>query len=71
MLLLEKPEIVTTKATAGMAAPAVVMTTDVAVVALFLFYSVLVAVNCRSNAQQLFRCTAAGGHNAYMELTIA
>ncbi len=34
MLLLEKPEIVTTKAAAGMAAPAVVMTTDVAVVAL-------------------------------------
>ncbi len=34
MLLVGKPEIVTTKASAGMAAPAVVMTTDVAVVAL-------------------------------------
>jgi hypothetical protein len=34
VLLLEKPDIVTTKAAAGMEAPAVVMTTDVAVVAL-------------------------------------
>jgi hypothetical protein len=33
MLLFEKPEIVTTKAAAGITAPAVVMTTDVAVVA--------------------------------------
>ncbi len=33
MLLLEKPDIVTTKAAAGITAPAVVMTTDVAVVA--------------------------------------
>ena len=32
-ILLEKPEIVTTKAAAGITAPAVVMTTDVAVVA--------------------------------------
>ena len=34
MLLMAKPEIVTTKAAAGTTAPAVVMTTDVAVVAL-------------------------------------
>ena len=34
MLLLTKPEIVTTKAAAGMTAPAVVMTTEVALVVL-------------------------------------
>ena len=34
MMLLTKPEIVTTKAAAGMTAPAVVMTTEVAVVVL-------------------------------------
>ena len=34
MMLLTKPEIVTTKAAAGMTAPAVVMTTEVALVVL-------------------------------------